>query len=101
MFPALQNEPEIEHTTDIHVSANLKQLMPTSRFDQISDYAKQMNIIKDIRKRLGIQDAFGPGSGLVTITWDELYKSEHDCSDQSFDAPLPKLESHNSFNNKA
>ena len=101
VFPARQNEPENEQTPDIHVSTNVKELMPTSRFDQISDYAKQMNIIKDIRKRLGIQDTFGPGDGLVTITWDELNKSEHDSSDQSFDAPKPKLQSQSSYNSKA
>jgi len=45
-----------------------------------------MKIIEDIRKRHEIQDNLNQSSGLVTITWSELNKSEQDSSDQSFDA---------------
>jgi hypothetical protein len=100
VIPALPNEPETEQTPDLHVSAAVKQLAPASRFDQLSDYAKQMNIIADIRRRLAPQEGFSKGDGLVTISWDELNQSERDSSDDSFDAPKPKLNNQSSFNSK-
>jgi len=40
VVPAFKHEPENEYNPEIHVSSNVKKLMPSSRLDQISDYAK-------------------------------------------------------------
>lgn len=60
--------------------------VPGSRFEQLSDYAKQMGIIKDIRARMGHQEV-EQSEGLVTIKWEELNKEEQSLvnSDSSFD----------------